>query len=172
MAKNKGKIISLAFGLMSAYPEAQAEADKVIRNKTGKGATELEPEGWYDTNVFHEMMEIYGKHSVSGRRTAYLTLGRKVYPTIKKTAGIPDRVKTPLEFLKYESEGFLANHQGNDVVPRKFLKLTDRLVEVYAPAPGYDELHFEGVYLGILEMCGIKSGKVENLGGSIFRITW
>lgn len=172
MAKNKGKIISLAFGLMSAYPEAQAEADALVRKETGKGAAELEPEGWYDTKVFHEMMEIYGRHSLSGRRNAYLTLGRKVYPTIKKTAGIPESVKTPLDFVKYEAEGFLANHQGSDVIPRKFLKLTEGLVEVYAPAPGYDELHFEGVYLGILETCGVKSGKVENLGASVFRITW
>ncbi len=172
MAKNKGKIVSLAYGLMSAYPEAQAAADALVRQETGKSASELDPEGWYDTKIFHEMMEIYGKHSLSGRRTAYLTLGKKVYPTLKKTAGIPDRVKTPLDFIKYEAEGFLANHQGNDVVPRKFLKLTEGDVEVYAPAPGYDELHFEGVYLGILEMCGVKNGKVVNKGGSVFQITW
>ena len=29
-----------------------------------------------------------------------------------------------------------------------------------APAPGYDCRLYEGVYLGILEMIGIRSGKV------------
>jgi hypothetical protein len=41
-----------------------------------------------------------------------------------------------------------------------------------AVAPGYNEKLYEGVFLGILEMIGIKTGKVENLGDSVLKITW
>jgi len=43
---------------------------------------------------------------------------------------------------------------------------------MYAPAPGYDETLYIGVWLGILEMCDIFSGKVEKTGESTYKISW
>ncbi len=171
MAEVKGKFIMLACSLMGAYPEAQAQANEYLKKVTNKGRTELEEEGWYDTKIFDEVMELYAKASLSGYR-AIVTLGRKVYPTIKKTAGIPENIKTPLDFIKFEAEGFLLNHKGSDVIPRKIIKAVDKEVIVQAPAPGYNEILYEGVFLGILEMCGVTTGKVENIGKSTFKITW
>jgi hypothetical protein len=146
--------------------------------KTGKTFAELDPEGWYDTSLFNLFMETYARYSVSGER-AIVTLGRNVYPTIKKSAGLPPHLKTPLDFIKFEAEGFLANHRGSDVQPRKFISTKDGDVLVQAPAPGYNPKLYEGVFLGILEMSGVKTGKVVQTKARAngdatdeFHITW
>jgi hypothetical protein len=171
MAEVKGKFITLGCSLMTVYPEAQTKANNYLKKETGRGWNELEQEGWYDTKIFNEVMELYAKSSLTGIK-AIVTLGRKVYPTIKKSVGIPDNIKTPLDFIKFEAKGFLLNHKGDDVIPRKIIKSIDKEVIVQAPAPGYNEKLYEGVFLGILEMCGITTGKVENIGKSTFKITW
>ncbi|MBN1591303.1 MAG: hypothetical protein JW888_17455 [Pirellulales bacterium] len=178
MAEVRGKFINLAGGLMSLYPEYLAVADRSLFLRIGKHWNELEPEGWYDTSLFELLMQAYAKASPTGEK-ALITLGRKVYPTIKKTVGLPDRLKTPLDFIKYEAEGFLANHRGPGVRPRRFIKVVDREVIVEAPAPGYSEKLYLGVFQGLLEMCGVKTGcvvqtKSREQGDSTaeFRITW
>ena len=178
MAKIKGKFITLTGSLMSLYPDSRDVADKQLFAKTGKHWNELDPEGWYDTSLMDQFMKTYAKASPTGER-AIVNLGRQVYPTIKKSSGLPPNLKTPLEFLKFEADGFMANHNGTDVKPRKFIAAQERNVVVQAPAPGYDSKLFEGVYLGILEMCGVPSGKVEQTKSqekgdptSEFKITW
>lgn len=178
MADVKGKFITLAGSLMSLYKTQLAEADKIVFTKTGRHWNELEPEGWYDTRLFHFFMEAYAKASLSGEQ-ALVTLGRNIYPTIQRTAGLPPHLKTPLDFIKFEAEGYLANHRGSDVIPRTFIKAVEGEVIVQAPAPGYNSKLYEGVFLGILEMCGVKTGKVvqtksQEKGDSTseFRITW
>ena len=111
MAEVKGKFIMLAGSLMTLYKDGLAEANKGLMAKTGKTFAELDPEGWYDTSLFNLFMETYARYSVSGDR-AIVTLGRNVYPTIKKSAGLPPHLKTPLDFIKFEADGFLANHAG------------------------------------------------------------
>ena len=159
MADVKGKFISLSVLLMEVYKEGQREADSLVKSQTGMSAADLDPEGWYNTSIFNDVMETYARHSVTGE-TAIVTLGRNVYPTIKKTAGLPPHLKTPLDFIKFEAEGFLLNHRGADVVPRKFVHAREGDVLVQAPAPGYNPILYEGVYLGILAMNGVKTGKV------------
>ncbi|MBI2418116.1 MAG: hypothetical protein HYV28_09495 [Ignavibacteriales bacterium] len=162
MAQVKGKFISLAGALMNHYPTHRAEADKSLFARTGKFWNELEPEEWYDTSIFGLFIEAYAKASPHGEN-AIVTLGKEVYPTIKASSGLPENLKTPLDFIKFEAEGFMANHRGSDVIPRKFKKLEDKDIIVEAPAPGYNSKLYEGVYLGILEMCNITSGKVTTL---------
>ncbi|OHE69692.1 MAG: hypothetical protein A2Z99_02255 [Treponema sp. GWB1_62_6] len=171
MAEVKGKFIVLACSLMGAYPKAQEEANQFLKKTANREWTELEQEGWYDTDIFNEIMNLYAKSSISGK-TAIVTLGRKVYPTIKKSGGIPAHINTPLQLIKFEADGFLQNHRGNGVVPRTILKAVEKEVRIKAPAPGYSELLYEGVYMGILEMTGLTTGKVENVGDSTFKITW
>ena len=67
------------------------------------------------------------------------------------------------------------NHQGADVKPRKIMTAEDKNVVIEANSPGYSPVLIEGVFLGILEMCGIKTGRVdykEENGNSIYYITW
>ncbi|HPQ80793.1 MAG TPA: hypothetical protein PLZ86_03615 [bacterium] len=159
MAEVKGKFITMTGGLMAAYPAKLEEANRVLVNRTGRGWNELDPEGWYDTSLFSLFIEAYAE-SLPSRDEAIVTLGKKVYPTIKRTAGLPDYLKRPLDFITYEAEGFLANHRGAGVVPRDFVRIAEKNVIVRAPAPGYSAKLFEGVYLGILLMCGVTSGMV------------
>ena len=178
MAQVKGKFITLAGWLMSAYPADREKADTALFIRTGKHWDELDPEDWYDTQLFDVFMRTYAKASPTGDR-ALVTLGRKVYPTIRDTVGLPPHLRTPLDFIKFEAGGFLANHSGAAVVPRTFVKAVDGDVVVRAPAPGYNSALYIGVFLGILEMCGVKTGKVvqtksQENGDSTseFRITW
>ena len=159
MAKVKGKFITLAGFLMALYPKVREQADAQLFSETGKHWDQLDPEVWYDTKLFNLFMQKYAEGS-STRKKAIVSLGRNVYPTIKKTVGLPPDLDTPLKLLVFEAEGFLANHQGADVKPRKMLKSTEGDMIVQAPAPGYDCMLYEGVFLGILEMTGIADGKV------------
>lgn len=162
MAQVKGKFIQLAGYLMALYKDAQQKADDFLKSKVGKSFNELDPEGFYDAKIFDVFMKEYAKASPTNDK-AIVTLGKKVYPTIQKTSGLPDALKTPLDYILFEAEGFLLNHKGADVTPRKFLKKEEKNVIIEAKAPGYDCKLYEGVFLGILEMCGVKTGKVSQV---------
>ncbi|MBP9885631.1 MAG: hypothetical protein KBF93_05020 [Leptospiraceae bacterium] len=176
MAQIKGKFITLSCSLLETKPNAKKEALDVVKNLTGKEFTELDQEGWYDTKVFQAVFKaIEDNTSPLLARAAIKLIGQKVYPTIEKTAGLPKTLKTPLDFIKFEAEGFLMNHQGADVKPRKIMTAEDKNVVIEANSPGYSPVLIEGVFLGILEMCGIKTGRVdykEENGNSIYYITW
>jgi len=178
MTQVKGKFITLTLGLMSPYRKAFTQADAVVLRQTGSHWNELDPEGWYDVQIFGEAMELYARASITGDK-ALITLGREIYPTIKQTSGLPAHLKTPLEFILYEAEGYLANTRGEGVKPRRFIHSREGDVLVEAPAPGYNPKLFIGVFLGILEMCGVQTGKVIQTkaerngdGTDEFHITW
>lgn len=177
MAQVKGKFIHLAGSLMSLYKDHLAKADKVLYLKTKKHYNELDPEGWYGTDLFDMFMDAYASASPTGEK-AIVTLGKKVYPTIKNSVGLPN-VTDPVEFLKLEAEFFLKEHKGPDVRPRRIIEAEPGLFIVEAAAPGYNCALYEGVFLGILEMLNINTGKVvqtkcEKKGDVIceFKITW
>ena len=160
MAEVKGRSITLTGTLMSLCPRQLDQADTLLIARCGKHWNELDPEGWYDTLSWGDFMDAYAKASISGDR-ALVTIGRNIYPTIKKAGGLPPALKTPLDLIRYEAQGFLTEHRGADVKPRKFIKAVDREVVVEAPAPGYNSRLYEGVFLGILEICGVTAGRVE-----------
>ena len=164
MAEVKGKFITLAVSLMSLYPDAQELVDKELFENTGQHWTELEPEGWYDTKLFNSCMEKYAESSITGE-VAIVTLGRNVYPLIKKSVGLPEGLDNALDLILFEAEGFMMNHQGSDVIARNFVKKETGHVIVKAPAPGYNQKLYEGVFMGILEMSGIKDGTVKMISG-------
>lgn len=177
MSEVRGKYISLAGSLMSLYPKQRTEIDSLLFEQTGKHHNELEPEEWYDTKWIKLFLDKYVEASLS-KDTALVTFGRKIYPTIK--ASLPPQLKTPLDFLRFETEGYMQAHKGPDVKPRKILKATEGEFIVQAVMPQWHNARmYEGVYLGILEMCGIKTGRVEK--NTIqeareniveFRVTW
>jgi hypothetical protein len=178
LAEIKGRLITLTGTLMSCHPKQLDQADTLLVAKCGKHWNELDPEGWYDTRSWNSFMDAYAKASVS-RDRALVAVGRHIYPAIKQAGGLPPALKTPLDFIKYEAEGFLADHRGDDVKPRKFIKEDDHDVVVEAPAPGYNSRLYEGVLLGILEICGVTTGMVEQTKSqengdatSEFHIVW
>lgn len=169
MAEVKGKFIKMAGSLMLKNEIEKANA--YLQQQLGMKHSELEDEGWYDTKIFNEFMRIPAEASHT-KEFMYVLVGKRVYPTIKRSVGLPQELKDPLDFLKFEAQGFLMNHRGNDVVPRRFIKAENREVIVEAKAPGYNGRLYEGVFLGILEMCNVRSGRVEVAGSDIFTITW
>jgi hypothetical protein len=178
MAQLRGKYITMMGAFMGAYQNARKEVDDLLFAQTGKKYNELEPEGWYDTKWLHLFQEAYVKASPS-KEVARVTYGRSIYPSLKRANLLPTNLKTALDFIKYEADGFKDSHKGTDVKPRKFIKLTEGDVIVEASAPGYNSKLYEGIYLGILEMLGIKTGKVvqtksQEKGDSTseFHITW
>lgn len=169
MAQVKGKFIKLTARFM--YPNELEIADEYLKNFLGKTHRDLKDEEWYSAAIFDKFLRICVENSLSHERL-YVVVGKKVYPTIKQTTRLPSYLKTPLDFIKYEAEGFLENNRGDDVVPRKIIIAEEGHVMMEAIAPCYSNKLYEGVWLGILEMCGITTGKVENLWGDVFLITW
>jgi len=158
MAEIRGNIIYLTGNLMGLYPEIQKKADDVLFNECGKHWHELTIDDWIDTRMWDLFMNAYAKGSITGER-ALLTLGRNIYPTIKKAGQIPAEIDNPVKMLEFEGEGFKIYHRGADVSPRKFLRLKNGDVLVEAPSPGYNCKVIEGVFIGIVEMFGIKNVK-------------
>jgi hypothetical protein len=162
MAEVKGKFITMAWNLMHTLPEAQKTAQTNVERLAGKSPTQLEPESWYDAAVLQSVFDAVREHeSEVGAWTRLRVMGIDVYPTIKQTVGLPDHLTSPLDFVTYEAEGFLADHRGPDVIPRKIVTSEPGHVVIDAPSPGYDCVFIEGVFDGILRMVGIYGGKVK-----------
>ncbi|MBM9499804.1 hypothetical protein JWG44_06010 [Leptospira sp. 201903071] len=159
MAQVRGKFITLIGSLMGIYKEARERANSELFRVTGRNYNELEPEGWYECKNYIAFMSEYVKASVS-KEKALLTLGRQIYPTIKRTVGIPAEVKSPLDCILFEAEGFLFSHKGAEVLSRKFIKKEEGHVIVQAPSVGYPIGFMQGVFMGILEMYEVKNGSV------------
>jgi hypothetical protein len=162
MAEVKGKFIMLAVDLIKTKPEARQAAMIAVKNLTGKDPYELDPEGWYDTKVFDTVFSTIEANTTGIMGWASIkVIGQLVYPTIRTTVGLPPNLVTPLDFLKFEAEGFLQNHRGPDVIARRFIKVEDGDIIVAAPSPGYNCTLIEGVYEGILQICRIGDGIVR-----------
>jgi predicted hydrocarbon binding protein len=180
MAEVRGKFVTLACDLIKTKPEARQEAMRRVQNLTGQGPYELDPEGWYDTKVLQSVFSAIRERAEGVMGWAAIkVIGQLVYPTIKTTVGLPSELKTPLDFVKFEAQGFLLNHRGAEVIPRKFVRETDNDIIVEAPSPGYDCDLIEGVFEGILHICGIGDGRVKQSqcvkkGDStcVYHITW
>ena len=162
MAEMKGKFITLGCSLLETKPEAKNAALTSVKQMTGKEWNELDPEGWYDTKVMNAVFQAIEDHSSPLLAWAAIkVIGRRVYPTIQSTVGLPGDLLTPLDFVKFEAKGFLENHRGSDVIPRKIIRADPNLVIMEAPSPGYKCSFIEGVFEGILHMCDIRNGKVK-----------
>lgn len=178
MAQIKGKFIILTASLMRSYKDALKKADKQIVQSTGKHWDELDPEGWYDAENYRNIIAAYAEASPL-KEKAMITLGKRIYPTIKRTVGFPPGLETPLDYIEFEAQGYLENLRGPEIEPRKFVKKEEGHVIVQTRMPEQDCKVLEGVYLGLLEMVGVSGGSVEQMkcvkqGDPIceFHITW
>jgi len=180
VAEVKGKFITLACDLIKTKPQARLAAMGAVRELTGKDPYELDPEGWYSTAAFDAVFSAIEANTEGIMGWASIkVIGQLVYPTIRSTVGLPPHLKTPLDFLKFEAEGFLTNHTGPDVIPRKFIKTEDKDIMIAAPSPGYNCTLIDGVYEGILHICGIADGSVKQIQcvkrgdpTCLYHITW
>ena len=170
MAKVKGKFFTLTGMLASNSPESVKKIDQFLEAQLGLNHLELDPDELYDTRLWNECIMIYA-NSFPNPEKAIVDLGRRVYPTIKRTVGLPDYLKSPKDFIKFELEGFQQNHSP-DVKPRKILRETENSITIYAPAPDYDDIIYSGVWLGILEMLDIPTRKVEKIDSCTYTISW
>jgi hypothetical protein len=161
MAQIRGKFITMACSLLVLKPAAKAEAYQRVKSLTGKEWDQLEPEGWYDAEGPEAVFQVAEKyHGAVMSRAVIKVMGRRIYPTIDETVGLPTHLKTPVDWLEWEGSNFLNDHRGPDVVPRKFIKTEPGHIVVEAASPGYNCFITEGVYEGILEICGVKDYKV------------
>ncbi len=180
MAQVKGKFITLACSLIQTKQSALKAATGAVKEMTGLDYRDLDPEEWYDTEVFEAVFKAIEDYTSPILAWAAIkVIGLQVYPTIEATVGLPMHFTSPLDFVKFEADGFLANHRGRDVLPRKFLKEEEGHVIVDAPSPGYNCALIEGVFEGILSMCGVTHPKViqtkcKKKGDNtcVYAITW
>lgn len=180
MAKLKGKFIQLACNFLSSAPSTQQAAMRAVHNKAGIPHDQLDPEEYYDTSILDAVFkEIDNNENEMMARVRKKVIGQEVYSTIKYTVGIPEHIKTPLDHVKFEAEGFLLNHSGADVRPRRILSAEDHQVIIEAPSPGYDCTWIEGVFEGILRMTGhpgnvVTQSKCVKKGDDtcVFDIKW
>ncbi|SFB78355.1 hypothetical protein SAMN05421780_101462 [Flexibacter flexilis DSM 6793] len=174
MVEIQGKFFTLIGMLMSNKPEHLEKANAYLESEIGLTHLELDPEDFYDITVWVRYLEIYQESLGGNKAEVAKSVGKRIYPTVKRTSGFPPHLKTPLDFILFEAEGFKGAHLGDNIKQRTFLKKEEGLVEVVATPPcvGYPEGLIEGVYLGIMELCGIKNGKVSLIGADTFRVEW
>ena len=177
-AEVRGNIINLTGILMNNYPEVQKMAGETLKKQSGRDWQTATFEDWFETKYWDLFIRTFAQAS-PGKEQALVGLGRKIYPMIKKTQGFPEGIDTPLKALQFEAQGFLLHHRGPDVKPRRFLKASEGDVVVDAQAPGYHCHVYEGVFLGILDLYGIKTAKVvqtecvrHGAAACQFHITW
>ncbi len=173
----KGKFIHLVASLVSLYRDALEQADEYLLGKTGKHWNELDPETWYPVGCYVKFMENYTATSMA-RDNALVTLGKLIYPKIDRTVGFPPGLTTPLDFIKFEAEGYLANLRGPRIEPRNITRQIEGNVIVRLVMKEQPCKTMEGIYQGMIEMCG-KSGSVTHLkcreagdDACEFNITW
>lgn len=162
MAQVRGKFINMVINYISSRPDIQEKARQGVKNLTGQLPSELEQEGWYDAKVINSVFETIRTNTDNVSADIMIQVaGMEIYYVIKETAELPPGLNTALDWIKFEAEGFLANHKGPDVVPRKFIKAENGHVIVDAPSPGYDCTLIEGCFMGILRMNKQYDGKVK-----------
>lgn len=161
MPEVKGKFITLAAGFIKIYPKYYEKADKLIFDTTGLHQEQLDPEGWYDVRLYTYLMDCYTEASIS-KANALITLGKNIYPTIKRTVGFPPGLETMMDFIEFEAAAYLANLRGAGIRPRKITKVSDRYAIVRMRMDEQPCKIGEGVYLGMLEMTGNPQGTVEH----------
>jgi hypothetical protein len=178
MPEVRGKFIELAGTLMTLYPGARQEADAVLEQRTGRHWDELDPDEWFDADIFAVFLDTYCGSSAAGD-DALITLGKRIFPTKRKLGELPDEIGGALELLKFSTRSFTDDHRGPGIRPIRIVRAEEGDVVVDVPYPGYDCRVSNGVYLGILGMFGIKGGKVEQARcvsrgdrSCEFHITW
>lgn len=162
MIQVKGRFITLVGTLMGLYKEALTKADQELFNEYKQHWHELNPEGWYDARHYRNFMSMYAKAS-PGKDNALITLGKLIYPTIKQTTGFPSHLKTPIDFLEFESQAYTENIKGQGVNPRRFIKKEPGYVIIQTKMLEQDCKALEGVYMGIMKMAGVHRGKIEQV---------
>ncbi|MHA2260269.1 MAG: hypothetical protein ACXACO_20065, partial [Promethearchaeota archaeon] len=152
----RGRFITMAGMAMALYKKEREKADTWLKSKVGKSYKDLDPDGWYDLEIFIKFLETYAKASPTGE-SAYVTAGRQVFPTARNAGVLPPNLSKPVDFLNFEFNLYLMSLEGPNIHPRKLLQATDRDVRIEVKNPphlAFDRL-MEGVFLGAVEIAGV-----------------
>ena len=160
MAEIKGIFITMVGSLMRLYKDKMEEADDALFQDTGKHWNELDPAAWVDMKCYNAFLEAYSNASITGDK-AWITLGKIIYPTIWKTFGKPENMKTPLDYFENEAKGFAENLRGVDIEPRKFVKKEEGEVIVQMDGNKRNCMVSVGVFQSLMEMSGVENWTVE-----------
>ncbi len=161
MVEVRGKFVMLAAEMMGSHEKERDKADDRLFRATGRHWGELDPEAWYDIRHANSFIRAYAEASPKGE-TVVVAIGEQMYPTIARTTGLPERLKTPMDYLRYETEGYLTNVRGRGVTPKRIVKMEDGHAIIEAKIRAWDCRIQEGVYLGILGLAGVSGGVVEH----------
>ena len=176
----RGAFITMAGFAMSFYKDDLTEADAWLKSKVGKSYIDLEPDGWYDLEIFIKFLETYAGTSRTGE-LAYVTTGKQVFPTARDAGMLPPNLSKPIDFLKFEFDLYLQSLEGPNIHPRKLLQATDGDIRIEVKNPPYlaFDILMEGVFLGAVSMAGVENAKIEQTkcsqkGDDVceYRITW
>ena len=178
MPEVRGKFITLAGSLMTLYPEQREKADAVFFDAVGKHWKEVDPDSWYDAQLYKIFLETYCAGSVAGEG-GLVNLGRYIFPTKQELGELPQDLDSALDLLVYSTKSFTDDHRGPGIRPVEIIKAEEGDVIFDIPDHGYDCRVDEGVYLGILGMFDIENGVVEQTKckmrgdpSCVFHITW
>jgi hypothetical protein len=176
----KGAFIRMVGAVMSPYREESAKADAWLKSKLGRSYKDLEPDEWYDFEIFIDFLKKYSEASPVGDK-AFAIIGGQVFQTAKYAQMLPPDLATPVDFLEFEFHLYLQSLKGPNIHPRKLLQATDGdvRIEVLNPPPREFDLLMEGVFLGAVAMAGVRDATVEQTrcvqrGDAVceYRITW
>jgi len=167
---------------MAMYEDELEKADAWLKSKVGKGYRDLEPDGWYDLEIFIKFLDTYAAASPTGE-IAHVTTGKRVFPTVKKAGMLPPDLSEPIDFLKFEFDLYFQCLRGPNIHPRKLLQATDGEVRIEVKNPPYEAFDglMEGVFWGAVKMADVdtSNAKVEQTkcalkGDAVceYRITW
>jgi hypothetical protein len=178
MVEVKGKFIAMTAELMGDCEDARAQADQRLFSSVGRHWNELDAEGWYDVKLWNTFLRAYEEASGLGEE-AVVAVGRRVYPTLERTTGLPAWLKTPGDYIRYEAEGYLANVRGRGVAPGRIIKIEDGHAVLEAEVAEYDCALMKGILLGLLDLAGVEGAHVAQTrcvrdGASVceFEMTW
>jgi hypothetical protein len=183
MIEVRGKFLLLAGGMMTRYPGAKEKALRVLMEKTGQQLEDVDPDGWYDSELYQAFLDAYcddPEIKEAYGDDALVSFAKAVFPTLDLLEQVPAEAKeTPLDLIRHSTQSFADDHRGEGIRPIEVIKAEEGDVLLDIPYCGYDCTYGEGVYLGILEMLDIENGEVEQTKcykkgdpSCMFHITW
>jgi len=177
MLEIKGKFITLGGMLLADKPEVLKKVNVFLEEETGCTHLELDPEEFYDLEIWAKMMEFFAG-AFDDPTQAFIDFGKRFYPTMKRTGrlGVDLSSSNPMDYFNEEIHNSSDFMRGNDeemaMMKKKILKQGDNYATIYSFVMD-DSYHLQiGIWLGLFDMIGVEGGKVEYLGDSQFHLSW
>ncbi len=169
MIEIKGALITLSAMLLATKPDKLKEADEYLESEIGLTHEEMDPNEYYDLKLLEKVFSFYDNLFDKDINTNLKYCGSRGVHTIQRTMGLPENLKTPVDYLRFEAEvSYLGNVKG--VEPREFVEITENhcVIRTKLITPKY--LQF-GVWTGFLEIAGVTAN-IQELETDVYKISW